>query len=63
LAEAVIGVSGVVDHLAFETDDTVGEPAPRPAVPDPLHGWWTSRHDRSAAGGAAETDPVRSEYA
>jgi hypothetical protein len=63
LAEAVPGVSGIVDRLAFDTDDTVGEPAPRPAVPDPLHGWWTSRHDRAAAGGAAGVDPVRSEYA
>jgi CBS domain-containing protein len=51
LAEAVPGVAGVVDHLAFAADDTVGEPAPAPAVPHPMHGWWiNSRLNRSAAG-------------
>ena len=64
LTEAVPGVSGIVDHLAYDTDDTVGEPAPRPAVPDPLHGWWTaSRHDRSAAGGTVDIASVRPGYA
>jgi CBS-domain-containing membrane protein len=50
LAEAVPGVAGVVDHLAFAIDDTVGEPAATPAVPHPMHGWWiNSRINRSAA--------------
>ena len=63
LTEAVPGVSGIVDDLVFDTDDTVGEPAPRPAVPDPLHRWWTSRHDRFAASGAVEIASVRPGYA
>ena len=54
LAEAVPGVAGVSDHLAFTTDDTAGEPMPTVAVPHPMHGWWiNSRLNRSAAGSTA----------
>ena len=57
LAEAVPGVAGVVDHLAFATDDTADELAPTPAAPDPLHGWWpTLRPDRSVVDGVVSSD-------
>jgi CBS domain-containing protein len=44
VTEAVPGVTGVVDRLTFDLDDTAAAaPAPRTAEPDPLHGWWTGR--------------------
>ncbi len=43
LTEAVAGVTGVVDGLTFDTDDTVRAPAPRAAAHDPLDGWWVGR--------------------
>ena len=60
LAEAVPGVAGVVDHLAFTADDTVSEQAPTSAIADPLHDWSTTRRpDRSAADGAVGIDSAR----
>jgi CBS domain-containing protein len=50
LAEAVPGVTAVVDRLAFDLDDTVAAiPARQPAEPDPLHGWWIGRPSAGAA--------------
>jgi CBS domain-containing protein len=44
MIEAVPGVTGVVDRLTFDLDDTAAPaPAPHAAKPDPLHGWWTGR--------------------
>jgi CBS domain-containing protein len=48
LAEAVAGVTEVVDRLAFDIDDTLppdgnSEPADR----DPIRGWWTGQGDQS----------------
>jgi hypothetical protein len=54
LTEAVAGVTGVVDRLAFDTDDTVPPPAPRPRASQPMHGWWVGRrHNKHASGVAA----------
>ncbi|MEV4539484.1 CBS domain-containing protein [Asanoa sp. NPDC049518] len=38
LTEAVPGVSGVVDELTFDRDDTAPDRQPAP-VPDPMRGW------------------------
>src|SRR5436305_1412560 len=43
LTEAVPGVTGVVDRLTFDTDDTVATPAERPSATDPLLGWRIGR--------------------
>jgi CBS domain-containing protein len=64
LVEAVPGVTGVVDRLAFDVydvDDAAAGPAPRPAAADPLRGWLAGRHQAgrtaqsyaAAAGSAA----------
>ena len=57
LTEAVSGVTRVVDHLSFDTDDTIRESAPRPAAHDPMDGWWVGRgqddQGPSAAAGRA----------
>lgn len=45
LAEAVPGVTGVVDRLTFDTDDT---PAKRLPAADPLHGWRIGRRPQPA---------------
>jgi hypothetical protein len=39
LTEAVPGVSGVVDELTFDTDDTAPDPRPLAPTPDPMRGW------------------------
>jgi hypothetical protein len=44
LTEAVAGVTGVVDRLAFDIDDTAAAAKPAaPVDPDPLRGWWIGR--------------------
>ncbi|MFI7426864.1 CBS domain-containing protein [Micromonospora sp. NPDC049836] len=44
LTEAVPGVTGVVDQLTFDIDDTVAAaPARQAAEGDPLLGWWIGR--------------------
>ncbi|MEV6488789.1 CBS domain-containing protein [Actinoplanes sp. NPDC051633] len=44
LTEAVAGVTGVVDQLTFDIDDTVAAEPVRPAAArDPLRGWWIGR--------------------
>ena len=43
LTEAVPGVTGVVDRLTFDTDDTVAAPAERPLATDPVLGWRIGR--------------------
>jgi hypothetical protein len=49
LTEGVAGVTGVVDRLTFDIDDTAAEPAPRRPVHDPMHGVGNGS-DRSLAG-------------
>ena len=43
LTGTVAGVTGVVDRLTFDADDTVPAPAPQPPAIDPMHGWWAGR--------------------
>jgi CBS-domain-containing membrane protein len=43
LTETVPGVTGVVDRLTFDTDDTVAVPAARPPANESLHGWRIGR--------------------
>lgn len=45
LAEALPGVTGVVDRLTFDTDDT---PAKRLSLTDPLQGWRIGRRPQPA---------------
>lgn len=56
LTEAVPGVTGVVDRLTFDTDDTVPAPAERPSATDPLLGWQIGRRRHTPA----DTAPVAS---
>jgi CBS domain-containing protein len=67
LTEAVAGVTGVVDRLTFETDDT---PAERSSAADPLLGWRIGRQPQPGpdpvdnhAGVPAETALVTSSRA
>jgi hypothetical protein len=64
LTEAVAGVTGVVDRLRFDTDDTARTPAPRPPAYHPMHGWWVRRRHHAHAGRpaarATDTDHGRS---
>ena len=53
LTGAVAGVTGVVDRLTFDTDDTVRAPAPRAAEHDPLDGWWVGRRQDDKGPSAA----------
>jgi CBS domain-containing protein len=54
LAEAVPGVTGVVDRMAYEVDDTVRAPASPPVAPDPLDDWWVDpRRNRPDTGATA----------
>ncbi|RQX02509.1 hypothetical protein DLJ59_15320 [Micromonospora inaquosa] len=51
LNEAVPGVTGVVDQLTFDVDDTVAAaPARQAAERDPLLGWWIGRLPAWSAG-------------
>lgn len=64
LTESVPGVTGVVDRIAFDVDDTVPVQAARPAAHDPLRGWWIGRGPhrpatRAATGAIAAHDHGR----
>jgi CBS domain-containing protein len=65
LTETVAGVTGVVDGLTFDTDDTVPPPASGRRPHDRLHGWWIGRRSGNQAGGIipstqpATVEPVR----
>jgi CBS-domain-containing membrane protein len=52
LIEAVPGVTGVVDRLTFDTDDTIATPAERPSAADPLLGWRIGRRRHMPADAA-----------
>jgi CBS domain-containing protein len=57
LTEAVAGVTGVVDRLTFDVDDTVAaEPVPPTAASDPLRSWWIGRRPRRSAAKAIDHD-------
>jgi CBS domain-containing protein len=43
LTEAIPGVTGVVDRLSFDTDDTAAAPAGPPPASDPLRDWRIGR--------------------
>jgi CBS domain-containing protein len=40
MTATVPGVTGVVDQIAYDTDDTAPAPAPRPPAPAPHGDWW-----------------------
>ena len=42
MTRAVPGVTGLVDRLTVDVDETGAAPVPAPRR-DRLHGWWTGR--------------------
>jgi CBS domain-containing protein len=63
LTEAVAGVTGVVDRLAFDIDDIVAAAEPAaPVDPDPLRGWWVERQPARSVGRRAARGRLPSHY-
>jgi CBS domain-containing protein len=66
LTQAVAGVTGVVDRLTFDIDDTA--PAAEPVAPvepvdrDPVHGWWIGRQPARSVARRAAGDRLPSHY-
>lgn len=58
LTEAVPGVTGVVNRLTYEVDDTLPAPVPEPVTHDSLRGWWVDPlRNRPDQGGANHERP------
>lgn len=53
LTAAVPGVTGVVDRMSFDVDDTIPAPAPLSVAHDPLRGWWVGPRRNQPASPAA----------
>jgi CBS domain-containing protein len=66
LTEAVAGVTGVIDRLAFDIDDTAATVEPveptGPPDPDPLRGWWIGRQPARDVGHRAAVEGLPSHH-